>query len=165
LNSRFARTILGDWKLSGILTLESGRPFTIYASGNPMAGIGGVSADLVGTGGNPVLDTSRSKGAKVAEYFDVTRFADPTAGTFGNLGRNILTGPGFANLDASLVKGFRVPLLGEGGLAQLRFEGFNILNRTNFGLPDTGLTSPTFGQLTATDGNARILQLAVKLVF
>jgi hypothetical protein len=165
LNSRFARTILGDWKLSGILTLESGRPFTIYASGNPMAGIGGISADLVGTGGNPVLDTSRSKGAKVAEYFDVTRFADPTAGTFGNLGRNILTGPGFANLDASLVKGFRVPLLGEGGLAQLRFEGFNILNRTNFGLPDTGLTSPTFGQLTATDGNARILQLAVKLVF
>ena len=95
LHSSFARTILGDWKLSGILTLQSGRPFTINASGDPMAGLGGIPAELVGTGGYPVLDTSRSKGAKVAEYFDTSRFANPVPGTFGDLGRNILTGPVF----------------------------------------------------------------------
>ena len=117
LHSSFARTILGDWKLSGILTLQSGRPFTINASGDPMAGLGGIPAELGGTGGYPVLDTSRSKGAKVAEYFDTSRFANPVPGTFGDLGRNILTGPGFSNMDASLVKGFRVPKLGEAGLA------------------------------------------------
>jgi hypothetical protein len=164
MGSRLERTVLGNWRLSGILTLETGRPFTIYASGDPLAGINGVPAQFVGSG-DPVLDTSRSKGAKVAEYFDVNAFANPAAGTFGNLGRNILTGPGFANLDTSLVKGFRIPAFGERGLGELRFEGFNILNRTNFNLPDTGLTSPTFGQLTSTDGNARIIQLAVKFVF
>lgn len=156
---------MADWKLSGILSLESGRPFSIYASGDPMAGIGGIPAELVGIVGNPILDTSRSKGAKVAEYLNISQFSNPVPGTFGNLGRNILTGPGFSNMDASLVKGFPIPKLGEGGLAQLRLEGFNVFNRTNFGLPDTGLTSPTFGQLTSTDGNARILQLALKIVF
>lgn len=129
-----------------------------------MAGIGGIPAELTAAG-DPVLDTSRGKGAKVAEYFDTTRFANPLPGTFGNLGRNILTGPGFENMDASLVKGVRIPKLGEAGLAQLRFEAFNIFNRTNFNLPDTGLTSPTFGQLTSTDGSARILQLALKILF
>jgi hypothetical protein len=162
-SSHVARALLGDWKLSGIVTLQSGRPFSIAATGDPLAGISGARADLLGNT-YPVLDTGRSKGAQVAEYFDITRFRNAAPNTWGTLGRNILTGPGFSNVDASLVKGFHLPL-GEKGLGQFRFEAFNVLNRTNFSLPNTGLTNPAFGQLTSTDGDPRILQLAIKVIF
>ncbi len=163
LSSRILRPVLANWKISGIGTFETGRPFGINATGDPLAGIAGARVDLIGTG-NPVLDTSRSKGAKVAAYFDVTRFRNPAPNNVGSLGRNVLTGPGFANIDTSVVKGFRLPL-GEAGLGQFRFEAFNILNRTNFGLPNTGITNPNFGKLTSTDGGPRILQLALKVIF
>ena len=87
--------VLGNWRLSGITTLQSGRPFTIGASNNPTAGAGSARADLVGTG-YPVLDTGRSKGEELAAYFDTTRFVNPAPNTFGTLGRNVLFGPGFA---------------------------------------------------------------------
>jgi hypothetical protein len=163
LGSRAARIVLGDWKLSGIVTLQSGRPFGIAATGDPLAGISGARADLIGST-YPVLDTGRGKGAKVAEYFDITRFRNPAPNTWGSLGRNSLQGPGFSNTDAALVKSVHLPL-GESGLGQLRFEAFNVFNRTNFSLPNTGITNPAFGRITSTDGDSRILQLAVKVIF
>ena len=114
--------------------------------------------------GNPVLHAS-SRGAEVAEYFDITRFAEPAPGTYGTVGRNALRGPGYANMDASLVRGFPLRFLGEAGRFELRLDAFNLFNRPNFGQPDTGLTSSTFGQLTYTIGNARLLQVAAKIVF
>jgi hypothetical protein len=158
------KALTQDWKFSGILTLQSGRFFTIAATGDPLAGIAGARVDLIGAG-NPVLPTDRSKGEKVAQYFDKTRFRNPSPNTLGTLGRNILEGPGFANLDVSMVKGFPLPMLGEAGLGQFRFEAFNLFNRTNFGLPNTGITNTSFGALTGTDGNPRILQLAIKIQF
>ncbi len=162
--SPLVRAIASDWKLSGILTLQSGRFFQIAGTGNPLAGIAGARVDLIGSG-SPILDTGRSKGDKIAAYFDKTRFRNPAPNTLGTLGRNSLMGPGYANLDLSLVKGFRLPFLGEAGLGQLRLEAFNTLNRTNFSNPNTGLTNVNFGRLTGTDGDPRILQLAVKLNF
>jgi hypothetical protein len=58
-----------------------------------------------------------------------------------------------------------LPFLGERGLGQFRFEAFNLANRTNFGNPVTGITNPNFGRLTGTDGDPRILQMAVKFAF
>ena len=146
--------------------MMSGRPFSIQANGDVLANALQTASymDLIGAG-NPVLDTGRSKGARIAEYFDTTRFQQPAGGTYGTLGRNVLVGPGFSNMDISLVKGFKLPFLGEAGLGQFRFESFNLFNRTNFDLPDTGVTDPAFGQLINTIGNSRILQLAVKLAF
>ena len=95
----------------------------------------------------------------------VLRFQNPAPNTLGTLGRNVLEGPGFANFDVSMMKGFRLPMLGESGLGQFRFEAFNLFNRTNFGQPNTGITNSNFGRLTGTDGNPRILQLALKIVF
>jgi len=102
-----AKALLRNWKLSGILTLQSGMPFNISANGDVLAngGTEGAYVDLIGSG-NPVLHAS-SKGAEVAEYFDTSRFAEPAVNTYGTLGRDILVGPGFANMDASLAKGFR----------------------------------------------------------
>src|SRR3954470_11643917 len=84
-----AKAITSNWKLSGILTLQSGRFFTIAATGDPLAGIAGARVDLIGVG-NPVLSTDRSKGEMIDKYFDTTRFRTPAPNTLGTLGRNIL---------------------------------------------------------------------------
>jgi len=152
-----ANAVLGNWRLSGIVSLQSGRPFSIGASNNPTAGAGSARADLIGAG-YPVLDPNRSKGDKINQYFDKTRFANPAPNTFGTLGRNVLFGPGFANVDTSLMKGWRLPFFGEAGIIEYRFEAFNLFNATHLGNPVTGITNPNFGKITGTDGDPRILQ-------
>ena len=157
------RQLVGHWRLSGILTFQSGVPFDVAATGDPMAGIPGARANLVGSG-NPVLDAGRSKGDRILAYFDKTRFVNAGPGTVGTLGRNILEGPGTNNVDISLAKGVRLPFLGEAGAAELRLESFNLFNRTNFGNPVTGITNANFGRLTSA-GDPRIMQFAVKILF
>ena len=156
--------ILGEWRFSGIVLLQAGRPFSIASSNNSMAGAGSSRVDLVGEG-YPVLDPDRSKGQKLDAYFDKARFANPAPNTWGTLGRNILRGPGFANADVSLTKGWRLPIFGEGGRVEYRFEAFNVLNATHLGNPTTGLTNPNFGRITGTDGSPRILQMALKVAW
>jgi hypothetical protein len=159
-----AASILGNWRFSAITTLQSGRPFSIGASNNPIAGAGSARADLVGTG-YPVLDTGRSKGQILNAYFDKTRFANPAPNTYGTLGRNALYGPGYANIDISFAKGWRLPFLRENGKIEYRFEAFNLANATHMANPVTGLTNPNFGRITGTDGDPRILQMALKVAW
>lgn len=159
-----AGMVLGSWRLSGITTLQSGRPFSIGASNNPIAGAGSARIDLVGTG-YPILDPNRPKGEKLAKYFDTTRFANPAPNTYGTLGRNVLFGPGFANVDTSLAKGWRLPFIGESGLVEFRFEAFNLFNATHLTNPVTGLTNSNFGKILGTDGDPRILQMALKIAW
>ena len=162
--SPVVKYVAGNWRLSGILTFQSGLPFTVGAVGDVLAGVDFANtANLIGAG-NPVLDAGRSKGAKILQYFDPTRFANPGPNTIGNLGRNALEGPGSANVDMSLAKGLRFPFLGEAGASELRLETFNTLNRANFGNPVSSMTNSNFGRLTAA-GAPRILQMAVKIIF
>jgi hypothetical protein len=159
-----ANAILGGWRYSGIVSLQSGRVFQVGAANNPTAGAGSARADLVGEG-YPVLDTGRSKGEKLEAYFDTDRFANPEPNSFGTLGRNAMVGPGYANYDMSLTKGWGLRFLGEGGRIEYRFEAFNLFNSTHLSLPNTGLTNPNFGRILATDGDPRILQMALKLLW
>ncbi|MGH9630210.1 MAG: hypothetical protein ACRD7E_17985, partial [Bryobacteraceae bacterium] len=154
--------VLGNWRLSGIVLLQAGRPFNVGSSNNSMAGAGSSRVDLVGAG-YPVLDPDRPKGQKLETYFDKARFTNPSPNTWGTLGRNILIGPGFANVDFSLTKGWTLPFFGEGGRIEYRFEAFNALNATHLANPVTGLTNPNFGKITGTDGAPRILQMALKV--
>jgi hypothetical protein len=159
-----ADAVLGNWRLGGIITLQTGRPFSVGATNNPMAGAGAARADLVGSG-YPVLDPGRSKGERLAAYFDKARFTNPPPNTYGTLGRNALIGPGFANVDVSLAKGWRLPFFGEAGKIEYRFEAFNLLNATHLGIPVTGQTNPNFAKILGTDGNPRILQMALKVAW
>jgi hypothetical protein len=159
-----AKAILGGWRYSGILTLQSGRPFQVNDSNNPSAGAVGERSDLVGEG-YPVLDPGRPKGEKIAAYFDKSRFVNPAPNTYGTLGRNSLFGPGYGNYDMSLTKGWPLRFLGEGGMLEYRFEAFNLLNTTHLSLPNTGLTSSNFGKILGTDGDPRILQMGLKLLW
>lgn len=156
--------VMGNWRLSSIVTLMTGRPFTIGASNNSIAGAGSARADLIGAG-YPILDTGRTKGAKLDAYFDKARFANPAPNTYGTLGRNILFGPGFSNIDTSIAKGWHLPFFGEQGNIEFRFEAFNVLNTTVLANPITGLTNPNFGKITGTAGDPRILQMALKVAW
>ena len=91
----------------------------------------------------------------------------PTPGTYGNIGRGTLTGPGLANVDLSLFKNTAVS---EKTTMQFRAEFFNVFNRSNFGPPNTtvfssGAISPSAGLITTTATSPRQIQLGLKLIF
>jgi hypothetical protein len=158
--------VIGGWKMSGILALRAGTPVTIYSGvDNSLSGIGNDHADAV-PGVDPNLDTGRSTAAKVVEYFNTAAFTQNLLGTFGDVRRNSIRGPGFANIDFSITKSFP---LGRGTFAEshhldFRAEAFNLFNHPNLGSPDNAVGDGNFGQITeALD--PRILQLGLKFIF
>ncbi|MBC7925935.1 MAG: TonB-dependent receptor, partial [Bryobacteraceae bacterium] len=153
------RTLLGGWQLNGIVTLQSGQPFSVAAGENrSLAGGAGDRADLLYT---PAVYSDKSRGEQVSKYFETEAFGQPALGTFGTSGRNILRGPGLANVDAALFKDFRVA---EGKRFELRWEVFNTLNRPNFFNPVASRTNLAVGRLTAAR-DPRIMQFGAKFVF
>jgi hypothetical protein len=106
--------------------------------------------------GNPKLSNPSAN-----EWFNTSAFVIPPYGSFGNSGRNTVTGPGLATVDLSLVKNTTI---GERATVQFRIEAFNVLNHTNFNLPDNFVGSPTFGQILSA-GDPRRIQLALKFLF
>ncbi len=118
------KAVLGDWQLNGIVLLQSGVPFSVMAGVNrSLSGGAGDRADLIGAGPLAVY-------GNVSDYFNTSRFALPALGTFGSAGRNILVGPGYADVDMSAFKSFRIR---ESMSLTLRWEVFNLFNRANFG--------------------------------
>jgi hypothetical protein len=95
------------------------------------------------------------------EWFNTAAFALPANYTFGNEGRNNLTGPGQTNLDFSAFKDF---LLSERMKIQFRAEFFNIANHARFGLPDNNVQDSNFGVITSA-GAPRDIQFALKFLF
>ena len=159
------RAVLGGWQASGIVTAQSGGPFEIWGRGNPTAGAGNARVDLVRTG-YPGLSGSRSKGERIARFFDVTRFANTTPGTYGTLGRNAMIGPNFGNVDVAVMKGGSIKGIGEQGRWEHRFEAFNLFNATHLGNPNSTMTNAAnFGRITRIADEPRILQMSLKFFF
>lgn len=155
----FADAFLGGWNLSGILTMQSGTPFSVTSGvDNARSGTGGQLADLVG---DPNLPDNRTRGEQVARWFNTSAYTVNALGTFGNSGRNTLVGPGFTSLNIGLHKNFS---LRENVRLQFRAEAFNALNNVNLNLPSSNVSSSTFGRITSA-GDPRILQFAVRLMF
>ncbi len=158
----WASTLLSGWQSFGVITWQSGRPFTVALlseidnSGTGRSILGFGANDRPNLVGNPEL-TSRS----TDRWFNTAAFAFPAPGTFGNAGRNIIDGPGYQSVNASLVKNTH---LTERVNLQFRAEVFNLFNHPNFNLPDNFLGSPTFGQITSAR-DPRHLQFGLKLLF
>src|SRR3954447_6333844 len=154
------RNVIGGWESTGLLTVQSGSPFTIGSgTDRSFSGLGIDHADLLG---DPFLDTSRPRKDLIAQYFNRAAFAPNALGTFGTAPRNMMRGPGLVTLDAGLMKNFRIK--DRAGL-QFRAEFFNAPNRVNLGNPSTNLNSTTsFGKISSA-GSPRIVQLALKLSF
>lgn len=159
LASPFRHRLLGGWRAYAIATAGSGRPLTPQLAidnsntGNTGGIFGTDRPDLtVGYAPQPLGQ---------GQYFDAAGFAMPAPLTFGNAGRNILAGPGFASLDVAFVRSLR---LSEQGTLELRLEAFNLANRTNFDLPERTFGQATFGR-SLSAGQARQLQLGLRLSF
>ncbi len=153
--------VLGNWQASGIVTLQSGRPFSITSSGDRAAGAGTPYGDQAG---NLFLDPGRPRGQRIDQYFNTSAAVQPAAGTYGTLGRNILRGPGYANTDLSISR--RFPLhFRESASLWFRSEYFNLFNRPTLGLPGSQIGPSSFGKITGTDADQRILQFSLKVEF
>ena len=154
--NRVVDTLLGGWQLNGITTAQTGSPFTVFVPGDPNSTGGGtLRADRLADGNLP------SSQRTVQRWFDTTAFAAPALYQFGSSGRDILTGPGLVNFDASLFKNFNFT---ESKRLQFRAEVFNVFNHTQLLLPGQTINTSTFGVITAARP-AREMQMALKLYF
>jgi len=165
--------LVGGWQFNGIVTLRSGVPFTPALGGTNWSRSGNTSGEDR-PNLKPGVDPSSLVLGAPDQYFDTSAFALPLQGTFGNAGRNILTGPNYAMSSVSLVKNTKVGALGRAGQVQLRLEIFNLLNRPNFATPDRVVFAaanaleaplPTAGRITRTITSSRQVQLGAKLLF
>ena len=158
------RTIGGSWEVSGIGTLQSGYPFSIWG------GNGGDSSGSLQYGDRADSVSGQSYGVHqgskadwLAHYFNTAAFTPNQPGTYGDTGKNILKGPGMDTWDIGLMKNF--PFRERYNL-QFRWEMYNAFNHPSFGLPDNTVGDPNFGQITSIGSVApRVMQGALKLSF
>jgi hypothetical protein len=154
--------LLSGWQTNGVVTLQTGRPFTVALL--PDIDNSNTGRSNLGFGANDrpnVVAAPRLSNPTPDRWFNTAAFVFPAFGTFGNSGRNTLDGPGYQNFNASLVKNTQ---LSESIKLQLRAEAFNLFNHLNFNLPDNFLGSPTFGRILSAQ-SPRHLQFGVKLLF
>jgi hypothetical protein len=146
--------ILGQWQTNGILTVQSGLPFSPVLQS---------STTNTGTGSRPNVSGVQPKDPHtLQQWFDPTAYSVPAQYTYGNLGRDTLYGPGRTNWDMSLFKNF---VIREQTRFEFRAEAFNILNHPQFGLPNPNIGNAQVGQITSIVGNPRQLQMGLRFQF
>ncbi|MBI4456676.1 MAG: TonB-dependent receptor [Acidobacteria bacterium] len=168
--SGIAQKLLQGWELGGILSLSDGPPMQVAlgslidwnrdlnrSNERPNVRSGASNSPVLSGGRNPDL------------YFDPKAFELPSAGFYGNLGRNTLYGPGVAVFDFSLMKNTSVR---ENKTLQFRAEFFNILNRANFGIPALSIFANSsgglvngVGSINSTTTTSRQIQFGLKFLF
>jgi hypothetical protein len=165
----FVRAAFANWQLNGIATLMSGTPFTVFDSTD--VSVQGGAPEITGFSANrPNLVSGQNPNAgprttsawlNAGAFEQVVPDVNSPVQQFGTAGRNIALGPRYSNWDFSVFKNFPVT---ESREFQFRAEFFNILNHTNFRLPDSDINSPTFN--TINDAlSPRVIQLALKFLF
>ncbi len=146
------------WQLSTIVQSQSGNPVNIVVNNATFTGTNNTVRPDV-TGPVTILGT-------VSRWFDPTPFVVPV-GRFGNLGRNVVIGPGFNNTDFSVIKRTK---LTENQFIEFRWEVFDLFNHANFGQP-VRVVGTTLGEITNTrfptgdSGSSRQMQFALKYKF
>jgi hypothetical protein len=152
-----ANWFASGWEISGISTFQSGRPFTVSILAD-ISNTGAADTDRPILVGNPVLPKNERS---VDRWFNTAAFALPARGTYGNLGRNTLTGPGLTNTDFSLIKNNS---FGENRRIQFRAEVFNLANHPNLDLPNRDFDSGLAGKIFSAQ-SSRQIQLGLKIVY
>lgn len=167
-----AAKIVGGWGLSGIYSAVSGRPLTVTAAGGSLNAPGNTQTpDLIGD-----ISYPKNTGPGV-QWFSPGAFrlveqspewlASVAAGTtrpfrFGTSGRSVLRGPGFSNLDVSLVRSF---LLTESVKLDFRMDAFNFTNTPLFNNPGTNISGGGFGQVLSAAQTQRQFRFGLRLEF
>jgi hypothetical protein len=209
-STRLLSKVLDGWGASGILSVTSGYPFTVSMSSNRSLNLTGTTGaddrpDLIPGRNNSNMTSGTTAGCGKTSsgalaipagtplgtpsmWFDPCAFTVQPLGFVGNAPRNMLRGPGFTNLDFSVVKDTPLRKLGEQGNLQFRAEIFNAFNHANFSIPQVSTviagslgaavpgaygtnTTPqqnptaTAGVITGTVNKSRQIQFALKVVF
>lgn len=176
LNSGAAGWVLGGWQVNGILSIATGSPLNFAGSTAVLRAPG--NANTLNYFGPDGIQVTKGNGRN-ATWFTPTKcvftganqvttncFAQPGAANgglpeFGNLGPNVISGPGFWNLDASLFRNF---VIKERWKLQIRGESFGIANTPQWNNPITDFNNASFGYITGSSGT-RNIQLGAKLQF
>ena len=159
----FTRRLVQSWSVSPIVNLQTGNPFS------PILPIADPSSLETFDRPNLVLGQPLTlANPSPAQWLNKAAFAIPPVGTFGNAGRNILTAPGFEDIDVAISK---LTQIKERFSLQFRAEAFNLFNHPNFAQPSNNIAAANYGQILATRtargdlGSSRQLQLGMKLIF
>ena len=99
--------------------------------------------------------------------YNINEFSAPAVGSQGNSPRNAFRQQGVVQLNSSVIKNNKLPILGETGNLQLKFEFFNVINRVNLGGINTNPGDPNFGRILGQNGNAgpRVIQIGARIAF
>ncbi len=161
-SNAFLRLLIRGWEADGILTIESGQPFSVMANGDiANTGSTGQRANRLANGTLPSSQQTPGR------WFDTSAFVNPAPYTYGNAGRDILRSAPTRTLDVGLFKYFNIT---EKQILQFRAEAFSVTNSPVFGIPGATVGTSTFGVVTSlasaggTGGN-RVLQFALKYSF
>ena len=152
--NRIADAVIGGWQLSSIVTAQDGPPGTANMA---------TTTSNTGTFQRPnrVCDGNLPSDQRtIQRWFDTSCFVSPPLYTFGNAGRNIIQAPGLVTWDLGAHKDFRIT---ERTGITLRGEFFNVLNKPNFGYPNTSIGSLTMGTITSVVTTERQIQFALRL--
>ena len=159
-NSAIVNQIVGGWSIGLICELRSGLPYAVVEQTNRLNAF---SADQRANRiGDPVLPSNRSRAAEITEWFNTAAFTAPASGQLGNSPRFVASGPGYADLDTSMLREFHIS---ERRFVQFRGEFFNLLNRANFGQPNGSQGSAAFGMISGTVNSGRYIQIGLRLVY
>lgn len=162
----FIKAIFGGWQLSGIFSAQSGTPIGFTADGANLRAPGNTQRPNL-NGDPKVFGTIGPRPAGSADvsllYFDTSVFSAPAANTFGNMRRNdSICGPGYTNLDGTLIKRFRFT---ERIGGEVRADALNVTNSPNFNNPNGAFGNAAFGQVTGTVGGERLVRFGARVTF
>ena len=152
----FTYALPTGWQVSGIVTLQSGAPFSVML-GTDRANIGSGPVQRPNVSGDP----NALANPTATLWFDTSVFSLPAPYTFGNAGRNSVLAPGYADLDVGIHKEIA---LATGTKLSLRWEVFNLLNRVNFDVPNRIAFTPNFGRIFSAQP-ARQMQIGARMTF
>jgi hypothetical protein len=156
--------VIGGWQMNAILTMQAGLTFTPVLAANGLNNGNFQLPNRIGDGSLP------SSQRTIQQWFNTSispsdpkrAFDVPALYVYGNSGYDILRGPGLQTVDLAMHKNFSIT---ERLRLQLRGEGFNILNRANFALPNINLGTAAGGAISSTITTSRQVQLVAKIEF
>jgi hypothetical protein len=169
----FYGRLLGGWEVAGVTTIQTGQPLTITdANSDNVFGISEDRASIVPGCTANQLATRGAVTRKLNDYFNAACFMTPAVigsdgiGTaFGNSGVGIVRGPDQSNTDISIIKRTAIRWPIEAANLEFRAEMFNAFNTPQFSNPDSTFSDSSFGQISTTSVNPRIVQFALKFNF
>jgi hypothetical protein len=168
-SNTLANQLFSGWTVTAIQSVESGTPISFYAGQDVALDGTGYSqyAQLVaGTNARTITISHPSRASMVKSFFNTQAFVAPNLeplGTYGDASKGMISGPAYANTDASILKTFPVR---DALKMQFRVESFNTFNQVNFSNPNSYANSGAFGKIQSTTaGTGRQLQIALKALW